>query len=174
VPGLHPGFPGAPIPGVVGVLVVPPPGDDEEPPVPTDEALRAVADHLTREVAPVGVTVVTAPPEYRRVAVEARVVVDPDLDRAAVLSRAGEALRTYLDPVRGGDAGAGWPFGGAVRHGALVRVLLAVDGVLAVPQLVLIVDGVRLSPCADHTVPPHTLVWPLRPLVIPVEPGGAR
>jgi predicted phage baseplate assembly protein len=174
VPGLHPGFPGVPIPGVVGVLVVPPPEEGEEPPVPSAESLRALAEHLTREAAPVGVTVVTAAARYQRVAVEARVVPDPDQDRAAVLSRAGQELRTYLDPVRGGDGGAGWPFGGAVRNGALVRRLLAVDGVLAVPQLVLIVDGVRLSPCADHTVPPHTLVWPLRPLVIPVEPGGAR
>ncbi|MFI1018329.1 putative baseplate assembly protein [Streptomyces sp. NPDC020965] len=168
VPGLHPDFAGVPIPGVVGVLVVPPGDDSGEPPVPTATTLRAVADHLSRSAAPAGVTVVAGPVRYRRVAVEAWVTPDPDQDRAAVLARAGDAVTTYLDPLRGGENGAGWPFGGALRHTPLVRRLLAVDGVLAVSQLSLVVDGVRLPPCADHAIPPHHLVWPERPLLIPV------
>jgi predicted phage baseplate assembly protein len=172
VPGLHPDHAGVPIPGVVGVLVVPPEENPEEPPVPTAATLRAVADFLTRAVAPAGVTVVTAPATYHQVAVEAWVVLDPDQERAGVLSRAGDALSTYLDPLRGGENGAGWPFGGALRHTLLVRRLLAVDGVLAVSQLSLIVDGLRLPPCTDHALPPNTLIWPERPLLIPIEPGG--
>ncbi len=169
VPGLHPEFPGAPIPGVVGVLVVPPiePGGTE-PPVPTAATLRAVADFLTREAAPAGVTVVTGPVAFRRIAVEARVVLDADQDRAAVLARASDAVTTYLDPLRGGENG-GWPFGGAVRHTPLVRRLLAVDGVLAVSGLSLTADGLRLPPCTDHAIPPNDLLWPERPLLIPVE-----
>lgn len=170
VPGLHPDFAGTPIPGVVGVLVVPEGTDDSgEPPVPTAATLRAVADFLAREAAPAGVTVVTGPVAFRRVAVEARVVLDPDQDRAAVLARAGDAVTTYLDPLVGGENGGGWPFGGAVRHTPLVRRLLAVDGVLAVSGLSLTVDGLRLPPCTDHPIPPNDLVWPERPLLIPVE-----
>jgi predicted phage baseplate assembly protein len=172
VPGLHPDFAGKPIPGVVGVLVVPPPdesADPATPPTPSADTLRAVADFLTRDVAPAGVTVVAAPATFQRVAVEARVVLDPDQDRAAVLVRAGDAVTTYLDPLVGGENGAGWPFGGAVRHTPLVRRLLAVDGVRAVSGLSLTVDGLRLPPCADHVPPPNTLVWPERPLLIPVE-----
>jgi predicted phage baseplate assembly protein len=173
VPGLHPGFPGKPIPGVVGVLVVPPIEDSSagagEPPVPAAATLRAVSDFLTREGAPAGVTVVTGPVAFRRVAVEARVVLDRDQDRAAVLVRAADAVTGYLDPLRGGLNGGGWPFGGAVRHTPLVRRLLAVDGVLAVSGLSLTVDGLRLPPCTDHPIPPNDLVWPERPLLIPVE-----
>lgn len=169
VPGLHPDFPGKPIPGVVGVLVVPPVDDSGDPPVPSAATLRAVADFLTREVAPAGVTVVTGPVTFRRVAVEARVVLDADQNRAAVLARAADAVTTYLDPLRGGENGGGWPFGGAVRHTPLVRRLLAVDGVLAVSGLSLTVDGLRLPPCTDHPIPPNDLVWPERPLLIPVE-----
>jgi predicted phage baseplate assembly protein len=168
VPGLHPEFAGKPIPGVVGVLVVPPADETGEPPMPTAASLQAVADFLTREVAPAGVTVVAAAAQFRQVVVEARVSLDPDLERAGVLSRAGDALTTYLDPLRGGETGAGWPFGGAVRHTSLVRRLLSVDGVLAVSQLSLAVDGIRLPPCTDHAIPPNTLVWPRRPLLIPV------
>jgi predicted phage baseplate assembly protein len=167
VPGLHPAFAGKPIPGVVGVLVVPPVDDSGEPPVPSAPTLRAVADFLTREVAPAGVTVVTGPVVFRRVAVEARVVLDADQDRAAVLARAADAVTTYLDPLRGGENGGGWPFGGAVRHTPLVRRLLAVDGVLAASGLSLTVDGLRLPPCTDHPIPPNDLVWPERPLLIP-------
>jgi predicted phage baseplate assembly protein len=169
VPGLHPGLRGTPIPGVVGVLVVPPADESGEPPVATAATLRAVSGYLTREVAPAGVTVVTGPVRFRRVAVEARVVLDPDQDRAGILSRAGDAVTGYLDPLTGGENGAGWPFGGAVRHTPLVRRLLSVDGVLAVSGLSLTVDGLRLPPCTDHAIPPHDLVWPQRPLLIPVE-----
>lgn len=169
VPGLHPDYAGKPIPGVVGVLVVPPADDSGTPPVPSAATLRAVADFLTREVATAGITVVTAPATFQRVAVEARVVLDPDQDRAGVLASAGDALTTYLDPLRGGDNGGGWPFGGAVRHTSLVRRLLAVDGVRAVSGLSLTVDGLRLPPCTDHATPPNFLVWPERPLLIPLE-----
>jgi predicted phage baseplate assembly protein len=170
VPGLHPDFAGKPIPGVVGVLVVPPLDDDSDaPPDPSAATLRAVADFLTREVAPAGITVVAAGARYQRIAVEARVVLDQAQERAGVLTRATDAITMYLDPLRGGENGAGWPFGGAVRHTPLVRRLLAVDGVLAVSGLSLTVDGLRLPPCTDHAVPPNTLVWPERPLLIPVE-----
>lgn len=169
VPGLHPDFAGTPIPGVVGVLVVPPVDDSGAPPVATTATLRAVADFLTREVAPAGVTVVAGPVQFHHVAVEARVTLDPGQDRAGVLARASDAVTTYLDPLRGGENGAGWPFGGAIRHTPLVRRLLAVDGVLAVSGLSLTVDGLRLPPCTDHAIPPNTLVWPERPLLVPVE-----
>ena len=172
VPGLHPGLRGRPIPGVVGVLVVPPADSSGQPPVPTSETLRAVADHLTREVAPAGITVVTGPARFRRIAVEARVTLDPDEDRAAVLARAADAVTRYLDPLVGGENGAGWPFGGAVRHTPLVRRLLSVDGVRAVSGLSLTVDGLRLPPCADHAIPRDDLVWPERPLLIPVAEGA--
>ncbi|MEV4145772.1 putative baseplate assembly protein [Amycolatopsis sp. NPDC049691] len=170
VPGLHPDFAGTPIPGVVGVLVVPPiDAGATEPPVPGAETLRTVAGFLSREVAPAGITVVTGPVAFRRIAVEARVVLDADQDRAAVLARAADAVTTYLDPLRGGEDGGGWPFGGAVRHTPLVRRLLAVDGVLAVSGLAFTADGLRLPPCTDHPIGPDDLVWPERPLLIPVE-----
>ncbi|SNY37848.1 putative baseplate assembly protein [Paractinoplanes atraurantiacus] len=172
VPGLHPELRGRPLPGVVGVLVVPPADDSGQPPVPTSETLRAVADHLTGEVAPAGITVVTGPVRFQRIAVEARLTLDPGQDRAGVLARAADAVTTYLDPIVGGENGAGWPFGGAVRHAPLVRRLLSVDGVRAVSGLSLTVDGRRLPACTDHAIPRDDLVWPERPLLIPAGEGA--
>jgi len=168
VAGLDLERPGRPVPGVVGVLVVPDVPATDDPPVPTPATLRAVAAHLTAAAAPAGVRVVAGPATFQRVAIDAWVVIDPEAERAGVLTAAGDALMTYLDPVRGGDGG-GWPFGGPLRHSALLRRLLAVPGVLAVPRLRPIVDGVPAPPCADRPLRPHALPWPARPNLIPVD-----
>ncbi|GAB7044476.1 MULTISPECIES: putative baseplate assembly protein [Catenuloplanes] len=170
VAGLDPERPGAPRPGVVGVLVVPALPDGEEPPVPGAATLRAVAEYLSAEAAPAGVRVVAGAPDYRRVATEAWIVPDPDADRAAVFAAAADALVTFLHPVRGGPAGDGWPFGGPIRHTHLMRRLLAVPGVRAVPRLRLIVAGVAVPSCGDHALPRHALPWPSRPLIFPADP----
>lgn len=174
VAGLHPDFPGVPIPGVAAVLVVAPDRPDRGgPPVPYEADLRAVADYLTRRVAPAGVEVIAVAPRFHLVRVEAHVVLDPDLPQTDLLRQAAAALDRYLHPLVGGDTGSGWPFGGALRHVALVRRLLAVDGVLAVPQLDVVLDGFRQAPCADQPIAPHALVWPDGHELLPVEQGGA-
>ncbi len=170
--GLDPEHPGTPAAGVVGVLVVPPVTDPSGPPVPTSATLQAVADHLTASVAPIGVRVVAATPAYHQVQLEAWVVLDPGLGPSEVLRAAADILGGYLHPLTGGDDGAGWPFGGPLRNVALVRRLLAVPGVAAVPRLSLVVDGLRLPPCTDYALPATTLPWPERPLLVPV-PAGA-
>jgi predicted phage baseplate assembly protein len=172
VAGLHPDFPGAAIPGVVGVLVVGPDRADG-PPYPTEADLQAVTAFLTRTVAPAGVEVVAAAPRFHRVQVEAQVVLDPDEAATEVVRQAGDALRRYLHPLQGGDAATGWPFGGTLRHVALVRLLLGVDGVLAVPQLNVVLDGVRQPPCTDRPIAAHALLWPDGHELLPVEQRGA-
>jgi predicted phage baseplate assembly protein len=172
--GLDPRSPGKPIPGLVGVLVVPAGPDTGQPPTPDAGTLRAVTDFLTATAAPAGVRVVAGAPRYQKVAVTASVVLDPDQERADLLARATDALFEYLHPVRGGPDGGGWPFGGPLRHIALVRRLLAVPGVRAVPRLSLVVDGVPVPSCADWPLRPHALPWPTRPLLVPVDsPRGA-
>jgi predicted phage baseplate assembly protein len=168
VAGLHPDYPGVPIPGVVGVLCVAPDGGTGLPPVPTEDDLRAVAIFLSGQAAPAGVQVSAAAARFHLVRTEAWVVLDSDFDQADLLNAAGNALDGYLHPVSGGDTGTGWPFGGPLQHVALVRRLLAVPGVLAVPQLAVVLDGVRYPPCADVPIPPSTLPWPDGHLLLPV------
>jgi predicted phage baseplate assembly protein len=169
VAGLDPARPGVPVPGVVGVLVVPAGPDSDQPPAPSAGALRAVANFLVAEAAPAGVRVVAAAPEFQRVAIEAWVVLDPEQERADLLTRASDALADFLHPVRGGPDGGGWPFGAPLRYTALVRRLLAVPGIRAVPQLRSTVDGQRVPPCSDQPLRPGALLWPARPVLIPVE-----
>jgi predicted phage baseplate assembly protein len=168
VSGLHPALGGLPIPGVVGVFVVPP-DRGEGPPTADEATLAAVADHLARRAAPAGVEVVAAPVRYHRVRAELRVVLaDPSADVGRVLRRVLDALDDYFHPLTGGEEGRGWPFGGAVRHVPLLRrVLIRVPEVGAIPSLVLVVDGVRHPTCTDVAISAHGLLWPDGHEVVP-------
>ena len=160
VGGVHPAHPGAPIPGVVGVYVIPP-DRGEGAPTPDEAALRAVARYLSETVAPAGVEVVAASPPYHAVRAEMQVVADAAEDPGAVVRAVSLALDQYLHPITGGDGGDGWPFGGPIRYVPLVqRVLAASPAVRAVPRLDLIVDGVRVRPCTDRQLSPNALLWP--------------
>ena len=174
-PGVHPGYPGRRIPGVVGVFVVPPADAAHTafgPPTPSGEELQAVATFLSSQAAPAGIDVVTAAPDYHTVNVSAWLVLDPAEDQADTLQAAGNALDAYLDPIAGGDDHRGWPFGGTLVHTALVRRLLDVPGVTAVPQLAIVFDGVRQPPCTDQPTRPDALVFPARHELLPVPAGG--
>lgn len=159
VAGLHPAFPGRPIPGVVGVFVVPP-DRNEGPPTPDEDTLRAVATHLSRSAAPAGVEVVAAGPRYHRVRIEAAVTLRTGSDPGQTVRDALRAVDEYLHPLTGGEDGAGWAFGGPLRYQALVRRLTNVAGVSAVPTLNIVADGTRFLSCQDFTPEAHALLWP--------------
>lgn len=175
--GLHPGLPGRPIPGVVGLLIVPPDRGQGKL-ISSEQELRAVADYMTAAVAPAGATIVVGVPHYHSIRFEARIGVDPAVDSSAAVDQTLQALDAYVHPLTGGDEGTGWPFGGALRYASLVRRLLTsvrVGGrlaLLAVPQLAFVVDGLRVKACQDATLPAHALFWPSRHDVL-VVPRGA-
>jgi predicted phage baseplate assembly protein len=161
LPGRDPRTPGAPVPGVVGVIVVPEAVPGAGRPTPSAAALRAVADHLAREVGVVGAEVVAAAPTYREIAVQAVLVARPGSDLAAVGSAARDAIDRWLDPLEGAG-GVGWPFGGGVEWDALARLLLheLPDDLTAVSRLSLRIDNRRLPACTDAELEPGELVWP--------------
>lgn len=167
--GVHPAFPGRLVPGVVAVFVVPRDSAPGEPPIPTQEDLRAVASGLAALSAPAGVEVVAAAPRYRRVRAEADVVVDPAADAGKTVTSVLDAVDRFLHPLTGGDDGEGWPFGRTLEHNDLLRRLVALPGVRAIPRLILVVDGVRLRGCTDVPLGPGELFFPQGHEVVPVE-----
>ena len=173
LPGRDP-LTGTSRPGTVGVVVVPRSADRTRPPVPSAELLQAVAGHLARSAGVAGARVVTAAPRYRVVAVQGLLVAATGADLAAVTSAARERIDRWLDPLVGGDDGAGWGFGAAVRWNALVRMLLS--GVLdldAASPVSLRIDGRLLPTCADAELRPGELVWPGTHLLEAVQAEGA-
>jgi hypothetical protein len=159
VSGLHPQYPGRPIPGVVGVFVVPP-DRGEGAPTPDPETLRAVATHLASAAAPAGVDVVVAAPRYQTVQIDAGILIEPGVDSGTTITGVLQALNTYLHPLSGGENGEGWPFGGPIRHVPLLHRISLVAGVHAVPRLNVVLDGIRAPACTDVPILPYALLWP--------------
>ncbi len=158
--GFHPRFPGMPIPGVVGVFVVGAERDDGQPPIPTEATLGAVSRFLSSWAAR-GAEVVAVAPQFHSVRVEAAFELDPDVDVTTTIHRVSGLLDRWFDPVAGAAAGEGWPFGGTIVYDELIRFLLKqAPGVLAVPRLLLVIDGLRSAHCADVPIPQHELLWP--------------
>lgn len=172
ISGYHPSYPGTRVPGLVGVLVVPPQGVSG-PPIPSQETLRSVAEYLSNKVGPLGVEIVAAAPRYRRIQAEAQVVIDPAFDTGSVVQALLEAIDTYLHPLTGGDEGVGWPFGGSLRYHVMVRRLLKLQGVRAISALSLYIDGLRVPSCQDYQLPPDALFWPDSHEVFPVRSGDS-
>jgi predicted phage baseplate assembly protein len=160
--------------GAVRVLVVPAAVADEgdrlrfEQLVPSDELLAAIAGHLD-ERRLIGTRLVVEPPYYQGVTVVAQMVTT-GADADQVRRDAQDALYRYLNPLRGGADGAGWPFGRPVQLGEVFAVLQAVRGVGLVEDLRLFpadpltgrrgaeVDRVDLAPNALVFSHQHQLV----------------
>lgn len=147
-----------PAPGVVTVVVVPD-APDEPAPTPSHATLQAVADYL-RTLCPVTTELYVIGPRYREISIQARVVADP---RARGLEKAlEERINAYLDPLRGGPDGQGWPFGGRLYLSDVLRQLLETPGVAAVEManLVLFADGVRVNASEDVHLDRDQLIRP--------------
>jgi predicted phage baseplate assembly protein len=158
LPGQHPSYPGLKTAGVVGVLVVPRPRA-AGPPIPDQATLEAVARYLSSAAAPAGVDVVAAAPTYQRVRAQLGLVVASGADVGTTVSALLAAIDYYLHPITGGEDGQGWPFGGPLLYAPLLRRLLAVPGVRAIPRLNLLLDQVRLPACSDSPIAPNALLW---------------
>jgi len=171
LPGWHPSYRGGRfLPGVVAVAVVPPPLG-AGPPLPDEAALGAVARFLTAEACAAGVQVVACAPRYRRLQAEVGFLADPDYSIAELMRQIIETINTFVDPLRGGEDGNGWPFSQPLRFHALEqRLLQSIEGLRSIPKLRLILDGVPQTACADVTLGPAELFWPAQHFVFPYPP----
>ncbi|WP_158887980.1 putative baseplate assembly protein [Amycolatopsis anabasis] len=100
--------------------------------IPPRDMLAAIAGTLD-ERRLVGTRVVVEPPYYQGVTVVARLRASgsPERARRAAL----DALYRYLNPLRGGPDGRGWPFGRPVQFGEVHAVLAGAAGVSMVEEL---------------------------------------
>ncbi|HEY1551592.1 MAG TPA: putative baseplate assembly protein [Kofleriaceae bacterium] len=171
VPGMHPDYPGAVLPGVVGVFCVPADPDDGNAPMPDALDLAEVAQYLADNAAPAGVEVVAIAPSYRQIRCEMQIVAPPGADLGDAIAKTTTALDAYLHPLTGGDDGDGWPFGGTIRPLALIRFLLVTLGgtVLAIPRLNVVLDNLRSVGCVDVAIGSTDLLWPVTHEIIAIH-----
>ena len=160
LPGFDADHPGMAAPGTVSVLVAP--------------ANDGVLDAVRRRLEPhrlLGTRLVVRAAELVAVQVSATLVPLPGGDAAGIGAEASAALQRFLDPVAGGPAGRGWPFGRAVHRAEVLALLARVPGVDFVASLDIRSDGASPGGCADVCIGPHALASPgARSIVVSAGP----
>jgi predicted phage baseplate assembly protein len=167
--GFHPGHPCALVPGATTVFVVPEAPREEideayvesafvPAPQPDPGSLAVVRARFDRARL-LGSELFVSGPRYRKVTIKLEVDAGA-ADQQSANQRIKSQLKTFLDPLTGGDQGDGWPFGEPLRPSALMRQAqraLGDDGVVSAVNIYL--EGrPPQSSCDDVPIGPHDLV----------------
>jgi predicted phage baseplate assembly protein len=149
LPLYHPDFPGVNVPGVVTVIVVP--DGDGPSPTPSEGTLRTVCAYLDQRRLLTTELYVTKP-SYQRVEIRSEVIAQDNADLAEVKQGIEQSLLDYFHPLRGGEDGLGWPFGGTIYYSRVNQRCFMIPGVQSVASLVVVLDGEEVPPCTDVTI----------------------
>lgn len=187
--GFHPEFPCFSYPGALTLFIVPgAPRDSQfddrkftwiDAPLPDRGAIQAVRSRLENAKL-IGTELFIEAPRYR--GVDLRLLVRTSLQAPAnqLRQQLHEALRLFLDPLRGGADGTGWEFGASIIPSAIQRAAEAALGTgSAIAFVEVTLDGSGLwSSCQPVDIADHELVY-LRSLDIrfelqPAGRGGFR
>jgi hypothetical protein len=140
-------------PGTVTVVVLA--GLPRSHPEPTDDLLDAVWRYLNRRRV-IGTRLRVIGPTYVDVAVDVRTAAVPGADPAVVTGQIRSALTRFLDPLAGGPAERGWPFGRDLYRSEILELVDGVPGVDHVIELTFTSAGAD-SGCANVCIPPAAL-----------------
>ncbi|MGH8605335.1 MAG: putative baseplate assembly protein, partial [Gammaproteobacteria bacterium] len=91
-------------------------------------------------------------PSYQRVEIEAEVVADDNADLASVKKGVEQTIKDYFHPLKGGEDGLGWPFGGTIFYSRVSQRIFTVSGVQSIRRLVIFLDGNEAQFCSDVTI----------------------
>ena len=133
-----PALPGLPALGSVTVIVVSPCANPI--PEPGPDLLQAIAQYLDRRRL-ITTELHVISPSFVTIAVRAALHADPQVDADKLPAEAESRLNIFLDPLRGGADGEGWPFGRAVYQSEIMALLNAIPGVDYVDEVGLILES---------------------------------
>lgn len=138
LPNVHPRFPCMQAPGVITVIVMPylPAGR----PTPSAGLLQAVRAYLARRRI-IGTRIEVIGPNYVTVSVQATVQATKGTNTTTLTTNIINALQTFFDPLKGGLAGKGWPFGREVVQAEVLAVIGRISGVDHVVFMSLSING---------------------------------
>jgi len=156
-----------PVPNIVSLVVIPKSNDPR--PIPTQDELRNIYEHMS-QCRMLGTELFVVPPKYIRISVKAELVRDLKYKSDTVKHDVQENLSKFLNPKTGGRDKSGWPFGGSVSVSQIYKVISEYGGVDHVtdakirkwnegePGIWVDVDGGKLA------IPSHALVYVKDPL----------
>lgn len=154
--GIDANYPCLQAPGTVTVIIVPylPQGHPQASP----GLLQAVHHYLDRRRV-IGTRLVVVGPTYLEVRVQATVRAKAGVRLERVQADIISTLNQFLDPLAGGPAQRGYPFGRDVYRSEILQMIDEVSGVDYVTALELI-PGEGTAQCGNLCVPPNWLVTP--------------
>jgi len=162
LPLFNPDFPDVRFPGAVTVIVVP--DSDDPTPLPSEGTLRTVCAYLDeRRLLTTELYVVK--PAYQRIEVAAEIVVSDNADLADVKKNVEQTIKDYFHPLKGGEDGQGWPFGGTIFYSRVGQRIFTVNGVDSIKTLKMFLDGVETQFCADVTINKAGLLFSTDPQI---------
>lgn len=127
IPNYHPKYPCIDIPDSTTVVIVPYARGDENTPVPGKNFLQTVSSFLdTRRLITADLHVIG--PEYVKIAVTCNVRIKKKSSPTEVTKRIQNELNKFLDPLKGGPDGKGWPFGRAVYKSEIYQIINNIEG----------------------------------------------
>jgi hypothetical protein len=124
-------------------------------PVPSPGLIAAVRAYLMRRTV-IGTRIEVIGPDYLEISVTASVKAVTGENKAAVHDAVVTALQAFLDPLRGGPDGTGWPLGRAVYVSEILDVIAQVAGLDHVVSLTLSAAGCGAQ-CGDICLNPLAL-----------------
>ena len=156
LPLVDPAQPGVDVPGAVTVLVVPAAATDK--PFPDAATLDLVCAYLDDRRL-ITTELYIRGPHYAEVELEIEVIARNDAELRDVDAAVRDAVTTFLHPLRGGEDGAGWPFGGAIHHSDLLQAALSSAAVRRIGTVSAWLDGEPQPACADVAIDAGALVF---------------
>lgn len=158
IPGYHPDYPCFTMPGAVTVIVVPYTRAGTVTPVPGDGFLQTVYQHLdlhrliTTDLFVIG-------PGYVKISVNCKIQLKKRSSPVEVEKRVMAALQTFLDPLRGGPEGKGWPLGRPVFPSEIYQLIDRITGVDYLAGVTLGAEGVHRRQGEIVRISPVALVY---------------
>lgn len=150
---VDPRYPGLDAPGAVTLIIVP-----ELPvgmPQPSAGLRRVISRYLDRRRV-LCTRLIVVGPTYVVASITAQVQALAGANPATVQSAVVAALTAFIDPLAGGPAGLGWPFGRDVYSNEILAVIDRVSGVDHVLSLSMSADG-GAADCGNICVAPTAL-----------------
>jgi len=140
------------------------PDSDDPAPTPSEGTLRTVCAYLDqRRLLTTELYVIK--PSYQRVEIEADVVADDNADLATVKTGVEETIKDYFNPLKGGEDGQGWPFGGTIFYSRVSQRIFTVPGVARIKQLTIFLDDQPAPFCSDVTINEAGLLFSTDPQI---------
>ena len=164
------GADGLPLPGWVEVIIVPHSQDAQ--PQPSFDLCQEVQQYLAARAPATVVSgrITVIGPTYYPIGVYASIVPLQSDQADTVENAAALALQSFLNPVNGGPAGQGWPFGRGVFLSDIAVILQTLAGVDYVSQLELIVND---APVGDRVIVPSNKIVAAGTIQIVMQPAAS-